>query len=239
MKMSNQKSNTQKRIGESEHKHEHDFEYEYEDVNEREETQEDIRERLKDDWEEGYEDGDGSSSINVSPDCLRVATLNVGQNFATRWIEVCKFAVKNRLDIVALQEVGVIAGEAGHIRSRGYELVWASEPYAGVALMIHSSWFTLKRSSASLCDGRLCLCEFELGSKSLVVAAAYMPTGLDLCAPSDDDVERAQRVYDALENASKHAHMRVVMGRWLRTTQPWLRNRRTLHGSMRRGQCTT
>ena len=134
---------------------------------------------------------------------LRVASWNMGQAIQDKIDETLEFCGNHGLDVMGLQETGVVSGESAAARDAGYELLFSNLEHAGVAVLVHNSILPFKRavllpSSEALC-GRAMAIRFEMGDLSFVIVCVYMPAGLDGCGVGDPSYEMAAAMYDQIE----------------------------------------
>ena len=131
---------------------------------------------------------------------LRVATHNVGHALKRKLPALLSLYSSLALDAIGLQEVG----DPALLRTSldDYDLVVApgpSEHDAGVGLLLAHSLAPRCRSYLRSPGGRLCGAVLELSQgRRMLLACAYMPTGLDGAHAQSPSVALAQALYAEL-----------------------------------------
>jgi len=165
---------------------------------------------------------------------LRLGTFNIGLGVARKLGRIIARCVVLELDAVALQEIGDPALLSTRLPS--YQLIYAPGPshhQAGVGLLLALPLVPRARRFHRSSTGRLVAAVLELTrGRQLLLASAYMPSGLDHCAAGSDAHRLAHELYLELARWGKDMHEIVVMGdlnetltQWDRLPQPPLSSR--------------
>ena len=152
--------------------------------------------------------------LSFSVASLRLATLNVGLGFTRKLPAVLSRCTDLSLDVLALQEVG--DPPLLHSVHGQYILVVAPGPSAhtsGVGLLISTDLAPRCRTYKRSESGRLVGVVLELTKgHQLLIVSAYMPSGLDHRAPTDDAQQVARDLYAELDKWSRGMKQVVCMG---------------------------
>jgi exonuclease III len=153
------------------------------------------------------------SPVSSSSSQLRVATFNIGLGFTRKFPEVLHRCRELALDIIGLQEIG----DPPMQRSSHQQYLFIASPgpsahEAGVGLLIAQELAPCCRAYKRSNTGRLVGVVLELiKGRRLLVASAYMPSGLDHSA-SPAKIDLARKVYHELGMWSRDVHQVILLG---------------------------
>ena len=154
---------------------------------------------------------------------LRLGTYNLGKGFLRKLPLILTRSAHYSLDFVALQEIGDPA--ITHATPlANYILIAAPGPStleAGVGLLISRDMAPRCRTYLHSSTGRLVgvVLELRRGHRLLLVSA-YMPSGLDHRAPTDDLTTLAHQLYSEINQWSLGMQRVIIMGDLNETLTP-------------------
>ena len=162
-----------------------------------------------------------SSSRALVP--LRLGTLNIGLGISRKLVHIVARCAELELDVLALQEIGDPALLS--TRLSDYQLIYSpglSHHQAGVGLLLALPLIPRVRRYLRSTTGRLVAAVLELTrGRQLLLASAYMPSGLDHSSADSDSHELAHKLYDELLRWSVGMQEVVVMGDLNETLTHW------------------
>ena len=153
---------------------------------------------------------------------LRVATLNIGCGFTRKLPDITARCLALSLDVIALQEIGDPA--LASTRLPHYQLIAAAGPSnseAGVGLLISHELTPRCRAYKRSKGGRLVGVILELArGHRLLLASAYMPTGLDHHSPASPAADTAHALYAELIAWTLDVQQVILLGDLNETLTP-------------------
>ena len=182
------------------------------------EEEDDQKKEIGDRKEDGVESEDEDDAKHLLTECggcdwLRVGTLNIRQGFKHKLAQLVDLAEELELDVLALQETGMVQDSSATLSKQGYKLVYSQAEHAGVGLLLRSSIAPLVRAKlADEVDGRLAAVLLEKDGLKLAILSVYMPTDLDNVANDSDEMDLANRLYAKALHFAAPADKVLLMG---------------------------
>jgi exonuclease III len=158
-------------------------------------------------------DSDVEGAVHQGRTSFRFATLNIGLGLRRKLATVLQRAVQLRLDVLALQEIGVGADATQLCSAYDYRMIVCGHEHAGTALLIRTTlWHHVRKQLVSGTDGRLAGAELEFNGHQLIVVSAYMPSGLDSAPEDSEQARSAVKLYAQLLGWMNGAAVSIVLG---------------------------
>jgi exonuclease III len=150
---------------------------------------------------------------------LRVLQQNVQGNLQAKVRLLTQRKRRDRPHIITLQETGISQLPNAKAFAPGYTLFAtgpAQSPFQGVAILLENRLAEFVRGTEIDKHGRYVILSLRIPSnnkwRTLMIASAYLPSGLETKNADHADYLQAQRIHDTLCDRAQHHDATIVAG---------------------------
>ena len=150
---------------------------------------------------------------------LRVLQQNVQGNLQAKARLLTQRKRRDRPHIITLQETGISQLPNAKAFAPGYTLFAtgpAQSPFQGVAVLLDNRLAEFVRGTEIDKHGRYVILSLRIPSnnkwRTLMIASAYLPSGLETKHTDDADYLQAKRIHDTLCDRAQHHDATIVAG---------------------------